>query len=60
MLLVFQGQESDAFFDDPVHTVLGLKDNKFQSLYHFTIGVPVEDKRIQTVPSYPAPPGANF
>nr|XP_024403261.1 uncharacterized protein LOC112295648 [Physcomitrium patens]PNR34979.1 hypothetical protein PHYPA_022878 [Physcomitrium patens] len=48
------------FFDDPVHTVLGLKDNKFQSLYHFTIGVPVEDKRIQTVPSYPAPPGANF
>lgn len=43
-----------------VHTVLGLKDNKFQSLYHFTIGVPVEDKRIQTVPSYPAPPGANF
>jgi len=36
------------YFDDPVHEILGLADNQFQSLYHFTVGVPVEDDRLQT------------
>ena len=36
------------YFDDPMHDVLGLADNQFQSLYHFTVGVPVEDDRLQT------------
>jgi len=36
------------YFDDPVHDVLGLADTQFQSLYHFTVGVPVEDDRLQT------------
>ncbi len=36
------------YFDDPVHEVLGLADNQFQSLYHFTVGVLVEDDRLQT------------
>ncbi len=36
------------YFDDPVHEVLGLADNQFQSLYHFTVGVPVEDDRLHT------------
>ncbi len=40
------------FFDDPVHDVMGLKDNEFQSLYHFTVGTPVEDGRLQTWPAY--------
>ena len=40
------------FFDDPVHDVMGLKDNEFQSLYHFTVGGPVEDGRLQTWPAY--------
>ena len=40
------------FFDDPVHDILGLKDNEFQSLYHFTVGGPVEDERLQTWPAY--------
>jgi SagB-type dehydrogenase family enzyme len=40
------------FFDDPVHELLGLADNQFQSLYHFTVGVPVEDNRLQTWPPY--------
>jgi hypothetical protein len=26
------------FFDDPVHGLMGLPDNAFQSLYHFTVG----------------------
>ena len=41
------------FFDDPVHDILGLKDNRLQSLYHFTVGMPVEDQRIQSWPAYP-------
>lgn len=40
------------FFDDPVHAALGLEDNTFQSLYHFTIGQPVEDPRLATLPAY--------
>lgn len=40
------------FFDDPVHEVFGLKDRTFQSLYHFTVGGPVEDHRLTTLPPY--------
>jgi SagB-type dehydrogenase family enzyme len=40
------------FYDDPVHEVFGLVDHTFQSLYHFTIGIPVEDTRLTTEPGY--------
>jgi SagB-type dehydrogenase family enzyme len=40
------------FFDDPVHQVLGLSRHGFQSLYHFTAGMPVEDSRLTTAPGY--------
>lgn len=40
------------FFDDPVHQVFGLRDLAFQSLYHFTIGGPVDDPRLTTLPPY--------
>ena len=40
------------FYDDPVHDVFGLADHAFQSLYHFTIGMPVEDGRLSTEPGY--------
>uniref|UniRef100_A0A453N2Q5 Nitroreductase domain-containing protein n=1 Tax=Aegilops tauschii subsp. strangulata TaxID=200361 RepID=A0A453N2Q5_AEGTS len=43
------------YFDDAVHEVLGLKDLEFQSLYHFTVGAPVVDKRIMSLPAYPGP-----
>ncbi|ESQ36832.1 hypothetical protein EUTSA_v10007140mg [Eutrema salsugineum] len=43
------------YFDDPVHELLGIKDTSFQSLYHFTVGGPVLDKRIMTLPAYPGP-----
>lgn len=43
------------YFDDPVHDVLGLSGNDFQSLYHFTIGTGVLDKRIMSLPAYPGP-----
>ena len=41
------------YFDEPMHEVLGLRDRTFQDLYHFTIGGPVEDTRLTTLPSYP-------
>jgi SagB-type dehydrogenase family enzyme len=40
------------FYDDPVHEVLGLEGHAFQSLYHFAMGVPVEDARLTTEPGY--------
>jgi SagB-type dehydrogenase family enzyme len=40
------------FFDDAMHDVLGIHDHTWQSLYHFTVGGPVEDPRIQTLSSY--------
>jgi SagB-type dehydrogenase family enzyme len=40
------------FYDDPVHDILGLKDHRFQSLYHFTVGAPVDDTRLTTAPGY--------
>lgn len=43
------------YFDDAVHEVLGLRGSKFQSLYHFTVGSPVVDKRIMSLPAYPGP-----
>jgi SagB-type dehydrogenase family enzyme len=41
------------FYDDPMHDVLGLHGHAFQSLYHFTIGMPVDDARLTTDPGYP-------
>jgi SagB-type dehydrogenase family enzyme len=41
------------FFDDAVHEVFGFNGSEFQSLYHFTVGMPVEDMRLTTLPPYP-------
>jgi SagB-type dehydrogenase family enzyme len=40
------------FFDDPVHEIIGVKNLSLQSLYHFTVGGPVEDRRLMTLPPY--------
>jgi SagB-type dehydrogenase family enzyme len=40
------------YFDDLVHDVFGTSSRDWQSLYHFTVGGPVEDKRLTTLPSY--------
>ena len=40
------------FFDDPVHQVFGFSDLEFQSLYHFTVGGPVQDDRLTTLAPY--------
>ncbi|WP_305907480.1 nitroreductase family protein [Methylomarinum sp. Ch1-1] len=47
-----RGTGIGCFFDDAVHGVLGIQDDSLQSLYHFTVGEPLEDTRIQTLPAY--------
>ena len=44
------------YFDDPMHHVLGLQDHTYQDLYHFTVGGPIEDTRLTTLPAYPDAP----
>jgi SagB-type dehydrogenase family enzyme len=40
------------FLDDMFHELLGLESNKYQSLYHFTIGRALVDSRILTKEPY--------
>lgn len=47
-----RGTGIGCFFDDVVHELLGLADNAYQSLYHFTVGGPIEDTRLTTLPPY--------
>jgi SagB-type dehydrogenase family enzyme len=47
-----RGTGIGCFYDDPVHGLLGLQGHAFQSLYHFSVGVPVEDTRLSTRPGY--------
>ncbi|GJQ59533.1 MAG: SagB/ThcOx family dehydrogenase [Candidatus Scalindua sp. AMX11] len=47
-----RGTGIGCFFDDLVHEILGLNDNAYQSLYHFTIGGALEDERLTTLPPY--------
>jgi hypothetical protein len=48
----FRGTGIGCFFDDLVHGVVGIEDERFQSLYHFTVGGPEEDLRLLTHPPY--------
>jgi SagB-type dehydrogenase family enzyme len=47
-----RGTGIGCFYDDVVHAALGLRTRSFQSLYHFAIGGPVEDRRLTTLPAY--------
>lgn len=49
-----RGTGIGCYFDDLVHDLLGLKTTQFQSLYHFTVGYPLNDERILTQPPYPS------
>ncbi|MBL8453007.1 MAG: SagB/ThcOx family dehydrogenase [Zoogloea sp.] len=49
-----RGTGIGCFFDDPVREAAAITTPDFQSLYHFTIGMPVDDERIETTPAYPA------
>ncbi len=47
-----RGTGIGCFFDDAMHELLGVKDHNWQDIYHFTVGAPLEDLRIQTKPAY--------
>jgi SagB-type dehydrogenase family enzyme len=47
-----RGTGIGCFFDDAVHEILGMTGNPYQSLYHFTVGRPIDDPRISTYPAY--------
>ncbi|MGD9331147.1 MAG: SagB/ThcOx family dehydrogenase [Desulfobacterales bacterium] len=47
-----RGTGVGCYFDDPVHEAIGLRSRAWQSIYHFTVGFPVDDSRIQTLPPY--------
>ena len=48
-----RGTGIGCFFDDPVHQLIGLSGTRYQSVYHFTVGTPITDARIETGPPYP-------
>jgi nitroreductase len=47
-----RGTGIGCYFDDVLHRALGLVGHDWQSLYHFTIGGPVEDIRLRTAAPY--------
>ena len=47
-----RGTGIGCFYDDPVHDTLGLTGHEWQSLYHFCVGDPIEDTRLETAPGY--------
>jgi hypothetical protein len=47
-----RGTGIGCFFDDEVHRLLGIRDKSYQVLYHFTVGHPIEDHRLSTLPAY--------
>lgn len=48
----WRGTGIGCFFDDADHEVLGLKDDTWQVLYHYAVGMALDDPRIATVPAY--------
>jgi SagB-type dehydrogenase family enzyme len=40
------------YFDDEMHDLIGVRSHVWQSLYHFTVGSPVDDPRLSTFPPY--------
>ncbi|WP_295455458.1 nitroreductase family protein [uncultured Thiodictyon sp.] len=47
-----RGTGIGCFFDDAMHRLLGIADTRWQSLYHFTVGTPVDDPRLHTQAPY--------
>jgi nitroreductase len=40
------------FFDDPLHELLGLRDQRLQALYMFTVGPALPDLGLLDAPAY--------
>ena len=50
-MLGLRGTGIGCFFDDPIHELLGLTDATFQTIYHFTVGLALDDTRIENMPT---------
>ncbi|BCK87089.1 hypothetical protein MIZ01_0859 [Sideroxyarcus emersonii] len=50
----WRGTGIGCFFDDADHELLGLPDNRFQVIYHYAVGMAVDDPRLLTLPAYEA------
>lgn len=48
----WRGTGIGCFFDDADHEVLGLADSRYQVIYHYAVGMPLDDPRITTLPAY--------
>ena len=48
-----RGTGIGCFFDDSVHHSFGIRPGALHTLYHFTVGQPVDDPRLATRPRYP-------
>ena len=48
----WRGTGIGCFFDDADHELLGLKDDQFQVIYHYAVGMALDDPRISTLPAY--------
>jgi len=46
-----RGTGIGCFFDDQIHQLLGLTDETFQTIYHFTVGLALDDARIENIPT---------
>jgi hypothetical protein len=47
-----RGTGIGCYFDDLVHRCFGIETTAWQSLYHFTVGGPLSDERLVTLPAY--------
>lgn len=48
-----RGTGIGCFYDDACHQALGLTGTRLQTIYHFSLGRPLIDTRIQSLPPYP-------
>lgn len=48
----WRGTGIGCFFDDVGHEVLGLRDDRFQVIYLYAVGMAVDDPRLLTLPAY--------
>jgi hypothetical protein len=46
-----RGTGIGCFVDEAVHELLEIPDTRFQTLYHFAVGKPLDDPRIETTPT---------
>jgi nitroreductase len=47
-----RGTGIGCYFDEPVREVVGLQHTGLRTVYHFTVGLPIADARVENSPPY--------